>query len=110
MTYWVHDGGGDPTRVVPRPAPVPGRGYPRYFVEFDGCQLEFASVDEIRECIRVLGVRNLPTTISLSAHSHAGPNGHWLSRLPATAKPWRYRERLVPYLSEILAKLVARPR
>ena len=105
MTFWVHDGGGDPTRAMQRPKPVPGQGYPRYLVEFDGTQFDFASVAEIQECVAVLKRRVLPTTTELSRHSRAGPNTHWLSRLPADAKPWRYRTRLLPYLENILAKL-----
>jgi hypothetical protein len=110
MTFWVHDGGGNAARAVPKPHPVPGLGFARYLVEFDGVQFEFSSTDELRECLRVLSQRNLPTTVRLSDHSLAGPNGHWLSRLPAQAKPWRYRERLVPYLTDVLDQLAAAPR
>jgi hypothetical protein len=31
-----------------------------------------------------------------------GPNSHWLSRLPAKAKPWRYRRRAAAYLQQSL--------
>ena len=31
-----------------------------------------------------------------------GPNSHWLSRLPASLKSWRFREGAVRYLAEVL--------
>ena len=33
-----------------------------------------------------------------------GPNSHWLSRLPANVKSWRYREKAVAHLEEALVK------
>lgn len=107
MTFWVHGDGARPQDRVEPPKAVPGRGYARYFVEFDGVEFEFASLDEVRVCTAVLGQRVLPTTTSLSAHSSVGPNGHWLSRLPARAKPWRYRRRATAYLEGIMSELDA---
>ena len=61
-------------------------------------QFEFASLHELRRCIDVLGRKLLPTTRALSEGTGTGPNRHWLSRLPAAAKPWKYRERAVRFL------------
>lgn len=110
MSYWVHiESDGCDWRVAtkfdpPLPGPVAGKGYPRFFVEFDGCVFEFASLAELRVCISTLGQKLLPTTIRLSQDrgSGLGPNSHWLSRLPKKTKPWRYRERAVAYLEKSL--------
>ncbi len=110
MSYWVHvETDGRPWHAAsqfapPLPGPVAGKGYARFFVEFDGCTFEFASLDELRVCISTLGQKLLPTTIRLSQQRGGGmgPNSHWLSRLPAKAKPWRYRRRAVAYLTKSL--------
>ena len=112
MSYWVHvevDGSQwheSSEFEPPLPGPVAGKGYPRFFVEFDGCTFEFASLAELRVCITTLGQKLLPTTIRLSKDrgSSMGPNSHWLSRLPPRTKPWRYRERAVAYLAKSLAE------
>lgn len=108
MTFWVHieaDGKAwyaaekfDP----PAPKPVPGRGWPVYFVEFDGFTFRFASLAELAVCVAILSRKVLPTTRQLSAErgTTAGPNSHWLSRMPKGTKSWRYRERAVRYLLE----------
>ena len=112
MSFWVHhhlDGThwNNATRFSPPlRGPVAGSGYPTYFVDYRGTRLQFASVDEIRACIDILGRRVLPTTFALSAARGPGlgPNGHWLSRLPAKLKPWRTRQALTAYLRTLLAK------
>lgn len=114
MTYWVHrevDSQPDtPWRDASefdpeRQAVVPGLGYPVFKVELDGFTFEFASLAEICECIDVLGQKLLPRSIDLSRERGGGhgPNSHWLSRLPANVKPWRYREKAVAYLRRSLA-------
>ena len=104
MTYWVHRKVGRWDRFnPPRQEAVPGRGFPVMWVEIDGFEFEFASLAEIEACIEVLGRRLLPRTLDLSHERRAGPNSHWLSRLPARVKPWRYRERAVRYLEVALA-------
>ena len=113
LSYWVHVEADDRPYYEserfdpPRPGPVPGRGYARLFVELDGVTLEFSSLAELDHLIEVLSRKALPTTRSLSARRPGGrgPNSHWLSRLPAKAKPWRYRQRAVRYLSEVRGAL-----
>ena len=112
VSFWVHvhkDGGSwreatefDP----PLPKPVPGRGWPRLMVEFDGVELEFSSVHEVHHVIDVLSRNPLPSTRKLSTlrDPQAGPNKHWLSRLPARAKKQKYRVRLIAYLQDALKR------
>jgi len=96
MTYWVH-------RSEPGLRPVPGRGWPTFFVEIGAVTFQFASLEELDECVETLARRVLPRPSTLAAkrgpgHGHA--NQHWLSRLPAVAKRWRYREVAVSYLQQ----------
>jgi len=108
MSYWVHvEADGKPYYEAesfdpPRPGPVPGRGYPRLFVECDGFTFEFSSLAELEECARVLARKALPSTSRACAvrSGGAGPNRHWLSRLPSHVKPWRYRQTAARYLAE----------
>lgn len=109
MSFWVHvevDGSWleASSYEPPLPRPVPGRGFERFFAEYNGFVFEFASLDEVRECIAVLGQKNMPTSSQLSAvrPGTSGPNSHWLSRLPARTKPWKYREGAVRYLADSL--------
>jgi len=110
MTYWVHvEADGRPWQESsifdpPLPSPVAGKGFPRFWIEFNGCTFEFASLDELRVCISTLGQKLLPTTIRLSQDRGGGmgPNSHWLSRLPPKTKPWRYRQRAVAYMDKSL--------
>lgn len=110
MTYWVHrevDGKSWYDAEVfdpPRQKAVPGRGYPVFKVELDGFTFEFASLAEIRVCIKTLQEKLLPRTIDLSRErgTTLGPNSHWLSRLPADVMPWRYRKKAVTYLGKAL--------
>ena len=110
MTYWVHGHPGeadaDPS-LQALPSAVPGKGYARVHAEIDGLELRFVSLAEIRHCIDVLGRKHLPTTTRLSVErgTGAGPNGHWLSRLPARAKTWRYREKATKYLAQLLNEI-----
>ena len=108
MTYWVHKGsGGEHWReadevVPPMPRPVPGRGFALMHVEYSGFTFTFASLDELDVCLDVLSKKNLPTSSQLSAErgTGAGPNGHWISRLPARVTPWKYRAGATAYLRE----------
>jgi hypothetical protein len=108
MTYWVHQGPegvhwrGAERVTPPLPGPVGGRGFPSFRVEFDGFTFVFASLAELDACVETLSRKNLPTSrrISEARGTGAGPNGHWLSRLPAKVTAWKYRERAAAYLRE----------
>jgi hypothetical protein len=109
MTYWVHvpvDGSFYSAEVFDPPLPpvIGGKGYPVFLIEVDGFTWRFSSLAELRACITTLAQKHLPTTIRLSEErGGAGPNGHWLSRLPRKTKSWRYRERAVAYMQKVLA-------
>lgn len=87
----------------PLPAPVPGRGWAQLVVEFDGIELRFSSAAELDHVVDILSRNPLPTTRRLSElrGTAAGPNTHWLSRLPSIAKPLGFRRRLVAYLGSV---------
>lgn len=112
LSYWVHieADGNDWYNAQffqpPLPFPVPEKGFATFWIECDGVVFQFASLDELRACIGILGRKLLPTTIRL-AHDRGGdigPSRHWLSKLPLEAKPWRYREKAVKYLAKCLAE------
>lgn len=111
VTYWVHRpvAGGEAEAQLEPPLPpaMVGRGYPNLVVTLFGTELHFASAAEVRHVIAVLAQKHLPTTRALSAERHpqAGPNRHWLSRLPASLKPWGRRQRIVRVLERALAEV-----
>jgi len=104
MTYWVHvPSAKDPALLIPSaPHQIPGKGYPKFFAEVDGFTFEFASLDEMRVCVEVLGGRLLPNTLQLARQRDADPEEHWLRKMPDHTKPWRYREKAVRYLQRAL--------
>lgn len=112
MSFWVHiETDGQPWYAAthfdpPKPGPVTGRGYARYYVEVEGFTFRFASLWEVRACIQTLAQQVLPSTLreTLGRTRHGpGPNRHWLSRLPARLLPLRRRLRVVDYLERSLA-------
>lgn len=106
VSYWAHRHLDDDVWIdasafePPLPKPVPGRGYAELEVECDGVVLFFASRAELDQVIDVLSRNPLPTTRRLSQDRGTayGPNNHWLSRLPARAKPAAFRAKLVRLL------------
>jgi hypothetical protein len=101
--YWVHipipnsDGEYSPSA----PKPILEKGYAILHVSFGAHDLEFCSAAHLQHYIDVLSQKLLPTTMQLSAQrgTGAGPNGHWLSRLPAELKPYSKRMLLVKKLT-----------
>ena len=112
MTPWVHRSvDGKPWYEAqvfepPKQKSVPGKGFPVYKVACDGFTFEFSSIAEIHVCIETLSKRNLPKPIDLCREmgTRSGPNSHWLSRLPAKVKSWKYRQKAVAYLLRALKK------
>lgn len=102
MAFWVHVP--DPAKagkwVPPAPLAVPHRGFPVLRVEAGAHELVFTTPAQLAHCIEVLATRPLPTSrqLSMKRGTTAGPNGHWLSRLPSTLKSPRKREQLVEIL------------
>lgn len=115
MTYWVHiatDGWPWARAQVfepPNPKPVPGRGFPVFFVEFDTALLCFSSLDELRVCIHTLSQRVLPSNLILTRKRGGsyGPSNHWLNRLPLRTMTWPCRQKVVKYLKASLADFEA---
>ena len=113
MTFWVHRAVGthawyqagafDP----PLPPAVPGQGFPVFVVETSGMVFRFASLYELDTAIAVLGQRHLPSTDRDDAERRAGPNTHWLNRLPPAIMRWERRQRVVRVLERARAAFAA---
>ena len=105
MAFWVHkEVDKKPWYVAekfdpPAPKKHGSLGYVKLHIEFNGFKFIFTSQEQLNEFIEILGQKLLPTTIELSKKrsATAGPNGHWLSRMPPKSKSWKYREKLVEY-------------
>lgn len=105
VAFWVHVPvpGASDACDPPAPVPTPHLGYPFLHVEFDSHELQFSALVQLDHFIEVLSRKPLPTSRQLSSRRclPVGPNGHWLSRLPAELKSPRKREKLVQALSAI---------
>jgi hypothetical protein len=114
MAYWIHvEQDGKPWRESERYAPsaprkVPGKGYPVICIEFDDVELRYSSVEQLKECIRILSQKPLPPAHRLSVlrSTEVGPNTHWLSRLPSKLKSPKTREKLVKALDEVMREVI----
>lgn len=111
MAFWVHvPAPGSETGCEP-PAPpyLLHKGYAFLRVQFGVHELQFSSPAQLEHFIDVLAKKPLPTTMQLSALRNlpVGPNGHWLSRLPASLKSPRNRQKMVNELRTIQAQIVA---
>lgn len=105
VAFWVHvpvPGTADDCNP-PAPSATPHRGYAFLRVKFESHELQFSSLDQLDHFIEVLSLKPLPTSRQLSSRRGlpVGPNGHWLSRLPAKLKSPRKREKLVQALGEV---------
>lgn len=109
MAYWVHiEADYKPwytSENFDPPAPVRhgSLGYRYLTIELDGFRFSFTSEAQFEEFKTIMGRKLLPTTMELSNKrpGSKGPNSHWLSRLPAKTKPWRYREKLIKFCNQI---------
>lgn len=109
MAYWVHieqDGKhfqDSENFSPPAPSFIPHKGYAVLCVEFGNTVLYFSSAAQLAECIRVLSLKPLPTSRRLSQlrGTGAGPNQHWLSRLPTNIKSAKFRGHVVEQLRKI---------
>ncbi|WCE31553.1 hypothetical protein [Vibrio sp. SCSIO 43137] len=110
LSYWVHkeqdsDNWWSATQFEPPlPAPVINKGYPRLCINLFGVRVVFSSVNEVEHFLSVISQKNMPTTTQLSRarNSNYGPNGHWLSRLPAKLKPWSRRKKMTSVIEKAL--------
>jgi hypothetical protein len=113
MAFWVHVPSTTLGAFEPAAPPkVPRLGYSFLKFEFGEHELVFSSPAQLQHMIDVLSKKPLPTSTQLSAARGAsvGPNGHWLSRLPAELKSPKTREVLVRHLKSLRKQLLlARP-
>lgn len=106
MAYWAHvQKGEEPwyraTAFEPAaPSPDGKLGYPVLCVESCGMTFQFTSRAQLEACIKTLSSKPLPSTRRLTAlRGGAGPNGHWLSRLPANVKSPKGRQQAIADLT-----------
>jgi len=111
VAFWVHVPvpGSDLLCDPPAPQSVPHKGYLFLHVEFEEFDLQFSAPAQLDHFIEVLSSKPLPTTRQLSARRGlpVGPNGHWLSRLPASLKAPRKRTKLVQSLLSVRPLVVS---
>ena len=69
-------------------------------VHVDGITLYFATPLELDEVTRVLSQNPLPSTRTLTRDRAAGPNSHWLSRLPKKSKTQKWRQKFLRYIAQ----------
>lgn len=109
VAFWVHVPvpGTTSECVPPAPQAVANLGYAFLRVEFESHELQFSALAQLDHFIEVLSRKPLPTSRQLSSRRGlpVGPNGHWLSRLPAELKSPRKREKLVRELSAIRSEV-----
>jgi len=102
VAFWVHVPDADaPGQWIPAaPVKIPHKGFAMLHVEIGPHDLVFSSPAQLAHCIEVLSTKPLPTSRQLSAGrgGTVGPNGHWLSRLPAELKAPRKRVQVVATL------------
>ena len=115
MAYWVHVECESEAWLKakeftpPAPPRYGAKGFPVLCVESDGFIFRFSSNEQLAECVHTLSCKPLPTTRQLSAArpGNAGPNSHWLSRLPGHVKSPKARGKIVQQLSSLLGKVGA---
>jgi hypothetical protein len=93
----------------PHPLRHGAKGFPVLCVESSGFVFRFSSNEQLAQCIRTLSRKPSPTTRQLCAArpGDAGPNGHWLSRLPAHIKSPKARGKVVQQLSLFVGQVGA---
>ncbi|WP_412565599.1 hypothetical protein [Thalassobius sp. MITS945101] len=71
-------------------------------VHFHGVDLRFAFPQELDHFLEILEQKHLPSGFSLLPGQQlvGRPNNHWLSRLPAKAKRWKFRQQLCVFLRD----------
>jgi hypothetical protein len=107
LAFWVHKPRPDSKTEFdpPAPPPVPHRGFAFLRVEFGVHELVFSAPEQVQHFISVPETKPLPTTRTLASRRGlpVGPNGHWLSRLPAELKSPRTRIVLTQHMRKVLA-------
>jgi len=113
MAYWVHVQKGEEhwhnaTEFnPPQPENDGDLGYPVLCVQSCGITFRFTSWEQLEVCIKTLSSKPLPSSKRLAAlRGGAGPNGHWLSRLPTSVTSAKGRQQAVADLA-LVAKGLA---
>lgn len=110
LAFWVHVPieGSATAYAPPAPPTVLHKGFAFLHVDAAGVDLQFSSAAQLNYFIDVMEARPLPTTRQLSRKRDltVGPNGHWLSRLPATLKAPKERAKLVIRLRAVREQLL----
>ena len=115
LTFWVHRPLDNEvwikaTRFEPELPPANGeRGFPLYIIEHQGHETLFASTDELRHAIDVLGRDRLPSPEELAADAGVPDRAymHWVATFPARLKAENERQAFVALLAELLEKIEA---
>lgn len=109
LAFWVHvPVGGSDTECVPSaPVEVLHEGFIVLHVDAIDVDLQFSSLAQLDHFIEVMSAKPLPTSRQLSEKRGLpiGPNGHWLSRLPAKLKAPKERAKLVRRLRAVREQL-----
>lgn len=87
----------------PFPSQVLGKGWPLWILEHRGHELFFASHEEMKHVMSVLGQKVLPDPRALGAEFGA-VNSHWLSRMDKAWLSWKVRQEIVARLAAALSK------
>lgn len=111
LAYWVHvPVAGSEWRFDPPALPIIlHKGYALLRIPFEKHELQFSSPAQLSHFIDVFSTKPLPTSRLLSSRRgvDVGPNGHWISRLPAELKSPRKREKLLQTLRAVRAQVVS---
>jgi hypothetical protein len=109
MAFWVHIPEAAGAWVPPAPTLIPHHGYAFLHVDVGDVDLQFSAMPQLEHFIDVIGRKPLPTSRQLSVRrgGAAGPNSHWLSRLPARLKSPKFRAVLARELQTIRQQIVA---
>lgn len=110
LAFWVHIPipGTAKECIPPAPDEVPHLGYQTLHIQFGEYDLRFSAPAQLDQFIETLSSKPMPTSRRLSSMRGlpVGPNGHWLSRLPAALKSPRTREKLVQVMRAVRAQVV----
>ena len=113
LAYWVHVPVSNSTTEFDPPAPehIPHKGFCFLRVELGEEELIFSSTAQLNHFVEVFAKKPLPTSRQLSAArgTGAGPNGHWLSRLPKELKSPSKRVMVVRHLRAVQVMLFGKP-
>jgi hypothetical protein len=112
LAFWVHVPVPESPALFDPPAPtqVPHSGFKFLRFEFDKYELVFSTPAQLEHFIAVMAKKPLPTSRQLSSKRGlaVGPNGHWLSRLPAELKSPKTRFILVQHLRSVQSAVLGR--